>query len=207
MTYELLESIREKENGKSRLRMRDTSVEKKLIEELLPISRYVQAKYRPGRYISVQWVNGSQQYDAIIHQTGVLVEQGFFPAEAHLEVTGAMHPNEYLSRERVEKVGDAFSVEGLSRLKNGQIESQVVVHSNDDFIEEFSHLVVGQILKKAGIAYPTGTILIVSCTLNSTYYPNEWSLLVSKVRAALPSHDFLEIFMYDAISEYASSFY
>lgn len=45
MTYALFEQIRSTESGPSRLRMRATKVEKKLIEELLPICKYVQAKY------------------------------------------------------------------------------------------------------------------------------------------------------------------
>jgi hypothetical protein len=58
--YELFESIRHTEDGRSRLRMRTSEVEKKLVEELLPICKYLQTKYRSGRYISVKWVNGSQ---------------------------------------------------------------------------------------------------------------------------------------------------
>lgn len=41
MTYALFEQIRNSENGRSRLRMRKSKVEKKLIEELLPICKYV----------------------------------------------------------------------------------------------------------------------------------------------------------------------
>ena len=77
MAYELFEKIRCAEDGPSRLRMRATDVEKKLIEELLPICKFVQAKYRAGRYISVRWVNGSQQFDAEVFQTGKYVQEGY----------------------------------------------------------------------------------------------------------------------------------
>ena len=40
--YVVFETIRKVENGPSRLRMRAGPVEKKLVEELLPICRYVQ---------------------------------------------------------------------------------------------------------------------------------------------------------------------
>jgi hypothetical protein len=58
--YALFESIRHADDGPSRLRMRPSRLEKKLLEELLPICKYVQASYRLGRYISVCWVDGSQ---------------------------------------------------------------------------------------------------------------------------------------------------
>ena len=70
LTYKLFDKIRGAENGPSRLRMRDSQVEKKLLEELLPICKYIQAKYRAGKYISVRWASGSQQFDAQVIQTG-----------------------------------------------------------------------------------------------------------------------------------------
>jgi hypothetical protein len=62
--------------------------------------------------------------------------------------------------------------------------------------------VLEQIAKKAGISYPAETTLIVQCSLNCLYMPDEWNLLVEKVRAGLPDHRFREIFMYDAVSEH-----
>jgi hypothetical protein len=95
--YGLFENIRSTPEGRSRLRMRASEVEKKLVEELLPICKYVQTKYRAGRYISVKWVNGSQQFDAEISQSGAHVELGDYPAAGPLELMDVMHPNDYLS--------------------------------------------------------------------------------------------------------------
>lgn len=205
ITYVMFEQIRSTENGKSRLRMRATEVEKKLIEELLPICKYVQAKYRAGRYISVRWVNGSQQFDAEIVQSGDHVKQGYFPQSAYLEVTCVMHPNEYLSRELLDTQGGAFGLDGILRLKNGQIESKPVVRRNQKFIQSYSKLVLKQIGKKVGIKYPPETTLIIQCSLNTLYTPGEWEVLVTEVRSQLPEHQFREIFMYDSVSEYSCS--
>ncbi len=202
MTYVLFEQIRNSENGRSRLRMRKSKVEKKLIEELLPICKYLQAKYRVGRYISVRWVNGSQQFDAEIVQAGAYVKQGYFPESAYLEATCVMHPNEYLSRELIDTSGGAFGLEGILRLKNGQIESKPVIRRNQEFIQSYSKLVLKQIGKKVGIKYPPETTLIVQCTLNTLYMPDEWEMLVAEVRGQLPEHQFREIFMYDSVTEY-----
>ena len=203
--YALFEDIRNSDDGPSRLRMRASMVEKKLIEELLPICKYVQSKYRAGRYISVRWFAGSQQFDAEVVQTGAYVEHGYFPAAAHLEVTCVMHPNDYLSRELLDKTGGAFGLDGLRRLKSGEIESEPVTYLNQEFVQSYSKLVVKQIEKKAGIAYPPQTTLVVQCSLNTLYMPEEWEALVKEIRSQQPEHQFREIFMYDMTSEYSCS--
>lgn len=205
MTYALFEQIRCAESGSSRLRMRETEVEKKLIEELLPICKYVQAKYRAGRLISVRWIKGSQQFDAEVVQAGFYVEQGYFPASAYLEATCVMHPKDYLSRELLDTKEGAFGLDGIRRLKNGEIESKPVIRRNREFIQSYSKLLLKQIGKKAGIKYPPETTLIVQCSLNTLYTPDEWESLVVEVRSGQPEHQFREIFMYDTVSEYSCS--
>lgn len=190
------------------MRMRAGEVEKKIVEELLPICRYVQAHYGPGRYISVKWVNGSQHFDAVVHQSGSFVDHGQFPSTAHLEVTGAVHPNDYLSRELIDNGGVAFGVEGVQRLpKTREIRSRPIIRTNLDFVDSFCSIVMTQIARKALIDYPADTTLIVQCTLNTLYTPDEWQTLAVRVREALPAHKFGEIFMYDAVSQLCTSFY
>ena len=122
--YSLFETIRTSPNGTTRLRMKTSKLEKKLLEELMPICKFVQFKYRLGRYISVTWHEGNQQFDAQIVQHGSYIDQGYYLENSFLEVTCAMHPNEYLERERIEKVGFAYGLDGLSRKKNREIESK-----------------------------------------------------------------------------------
>jgi hypothetical protein len=116
LVYGLFEDIRGQEDGPSRLRMRPNKVEKKLLEELLPICKYIQASYRIGRYMSVRWVDGNQTYDAELVQRGAYVSKYYYPPNGYLEVTCTMHPKEYLSRELLEKKGGCFGVNGLKRL-------------------------------------------------------------------------------------------
>ena len=200
--YELFEHIRSTEDGRSRLRMRASDTEKKLIEELLPICKYVQTKYRAGRYISIKWINGSQQHDAEYQQAGGYVDEGHYPASGYLEVTCVMHPNDYLMRELLDSGGVGFSVETTRRDKKTRaIESMPKVSTNHDFIDSYSPLITAQLNKKAGINYPENTTLIVQCSLNRLYMPDEWEVLVAQVRAGLPEHRFREVFMYDVVSE------
>lgn len=205
--YTLYESISDAPDGPSRMRMRPSRLEKKLLEELLPICKYVQASYRPGRYISVRWVDGNQQYDAEVQQRGAYVGKNYYPATGYFEVTCVMHKNEYLSRELLEKKGTAFGLEGIRRLKNGEIESISVGHMNKDFIDSYSKLLLKQIAKKTSIPYPRNTTLIVQCTLNTIYMEDEWNLLISQVRSTLLETPFSEIYLYNTVCQHSVCIY
>jgi hypothetical protein len=204
--YALFESIRAEDDGKSRLRMLASPLEKKLLEELLPICRYVQASYRAGRYISVCWVYGNQGFDARIQQRGSYVSQDFYPAEAYLEVTCAMHPNDHLGRHKLDQDGYAFGLNGLSRVK-GKIESVPSGYSNHEFVEEYRKFLLEEIAKKAQKTYPENTTLIVRCTLNLPYTRDEWEMLVASVRASLPSTSFDEIYLHDPQGQHEHRIY
>jgi hypothetical protein len=57
-------------NGITKLRLWTSKSEKRLIEELIPIARFVQARYREGRRIKVRWFSGSQPFDAVLWSAG-----------------------------------------------------------------------------------------------------------------------------------------
>jgi hypothetical protein len=177
------------------------------LEELLPICTYVQANYRPGLYISVRWIDGRQTYDAEIEQTGAHVSESSYPAKAFVEVTSAVHPNEYLSRELLDTVGFAFGLDGLRRLENGSIESVPVSHTNRNFIDKFSSLVLGQVAKKEAKRYPQNTTLIVQCTLNLPYMPDEWADLVARIGDRLPPSQFREVYLCDPMGRYSHTIF
>jgi len=201
--YKLYESIRSTTAGPSRFRMRPTSLEKKLLEELLPICKYVQASYGPGRYMSVRWIDGNQQYDAELLQRGAYISENCYPANAYLEVTCTMHPNEYLSRELLEKKGSAFGLEGIRRLKNGDIESVPKGYTNREFVESYAELVKDRMSSKGAKPYPKDTTLIVQCTLNMPYMPDEWTDLMTRVHPTLSGMPFREIYFYDTLGQHS----
>lgn len=118
-----------------------------------------------------------------------------------------MHPREYLLRELLDAKGNAFGLDGIRRLKNGDIESVPIVHTNREFIESYVRLIIGGIEKKARIPYPANTTLIVQCTLNRPYMPDEWGDLMSRVWTALPRSNFREIYLYDTVCQYSQTLY
>lgn len=155
--------------------------------------------------MSITSDNDRLQFDAEVVQEGAYVEHGHFPVAAFLETTCVMHPNNYLSRELLNTKGVVFGLDGLRRLKTREIESKPVGYTNDEFIQSYSKLVLKQIEKKADIEYPAETTLIVQCSLNTIYMPEEWEALIAEVRSGQAEHQFREIFLYDTTSEYSCS--
>ena len=202
-TYALFESVRAQEGGVERLRVRAGIVEKRLLEELLPICRYVQTYYRLGRYLSVKWVNGSQSYDAELHQSGEYVRQGFTPQVAYLEATCAMHPNEHWIGKLLNAGKPAFAPEGISKKKGRDVESEPIAFSGNEHILRFATIVQSLIEKKSGIAYPEHTSLVVQCHLNTLYTMEDWRELTSTVEQAVRSTPFREVLLFDGVTERA----
>lgn len=148
-------------------------------------------------------MSGSQQFDAEVRQSGAYIDKGYFPETAHLEATCVMHPKEYLNRELLNNGGVTFGLDGIRRLRTREIVSEPIVRHNTEFIQSYSTLVLNQITKKTGIIYPADTSLIVQCSLNTLYTPEEWEMLLIEVKRNLPNHTFREIFMYDTVTEYS----
>lgn len=201
--YRLYESIRYGAHGPSRMRMRPSRVEKKLLDELMPICKYLQASYGPGRFIDVCWTDGNQQCDAELFQRGANVDEVRNPANAFLEVTCVMHKNEYLVRELLDTKGVAFTPDGVRRLKGGDIESAPMSYRGREFIDSYSKLLCDRIAAKAKLPFPKSTTLVVQCTLNMPYSPDEWSALIATIRSTVPEWPFNEIFCYDSLGHHS----
>ncbi len=127
--YDLLDLISRESDGKSRLRLRQSKTDKRLIEELLPLARYIQARYQAGRRIKVRWLSGSQQHDAILWSSGSLVKHGGVPRKVFIEVTTSVHQNDHLRRQLLDQSGGSFGVKGIRR------EGKEIVSKPDVLVE------------------------------------------------------------------------
>jgi hypothetical protein len=203
--YALFERLRKEPDGAKRLRNRATALEKKLLEELLPICKYVQFYYRPGRYISVRWVDGNQSFDAELEQSGQLVELGYYPAKAYLEVSCAMHENEHWLWRLLSDGRPAFAPEGIHKQRGQPVASMPVVFRNTEHVWNFAPIVAGRIKSKATISYPRNTSLVIYCTLNSLYTKDDWRTLVERVRNETGEHQFREILIFESTREYVDT--
>jgi hypothetical protein len=203
--YKLFNQIKSETNGLEHLRIRESELEKKLLEEILPLAKFVQIKTRPGNELKIKWMNGNQQFDACFVQFGSCVDNGFSIQKGHLEVTGVYHPNHYLANELLNSGETFFGCDGLMRDKKTKtIHSTPIAKDRIKSAEHIATLAIGQIKRKSEISYPDNTILIVECSLANYYYEHEWHHFLGNVRENMPSHSFNEILLYDSlVGQYA----
>ena len=205
-TYGLFEDIRRSTNGIERLRLRKGKLEKKLIEELLPIARYIQARYSHGRQIKVRWIGGSQSYDARLLSSGVLVDNCLAPRRHYVEVTTAVHENNYISRHLINKQVPMFGVKGIQKdpQTNNYI-SRPYVYTNHELSEDLAGKILERIKAKNKIEYPKSTTLIVQCFLDTLFLESEWEYAIQKVKSSEVEHRFYEIFLFDSNHHYSTT--
>jgi hypothetical protein len=198
LVYAAFEGVRASPGGAEALRTRPRPV-KRLLEELLPIARYVQTNYGPGTYIAVRWIDGNQRFDAELELTEPQQLYSSWPCKSTVEVTQAAHTKEYLSRELLNRGGPVFGAEGLERIKD--VEGKKSVLSNPtsyqdrSYIQTFAAIALNSIRAKVAKDYPDNTALIVDCELQTAFFRDEWNEMVEQVRDQCPAHRFREIFL------------
>lgn len=206
--YDLLDQVQAETDGIARIRVRRTLSEKRLIEELLPIASYVQARYCVGRRIKVRWLSGSQSYDAILWSSGGLVEHGKAPRKLFVEVTTSVHQNEYLARRLLHERGGSFGVKGISRdKKTGGIVSKPYVDTPDELAADLAGQIIERLRTKSAKGYPLGTVLIVYCVPNGPIRDSEWNDAIERVTKAQLHLAFLEVFLIEPVMSYSVTLY
>ena len=194
--YRFFEQIRAGPDGTARLRMRPAKAEKRLIEELIPLARYVQARYREGRRIKVRWFAGSQPYDGWLLSAGAIVDRGFAPRKVFVEITAAVHQNDHLMRQALQEHRPVFGVKRISRDKKTRaIVSEPYVFTPAERAADLAAQIITRIQDKSRKGYPSNTVLIVYCVLHGVTYGNEWLDAVARVEHAQAHHAFFEVFL------------
>ena len=206
--YDLFENVRRGPEGIARLRLRQSKLEKRLIEELLPITRYVQARYREGRRIKVRWFGGSQPYDAILWSSGALVKHRMAPRKVFVEVTTSVHQNEYLARRLLHERGGSFGVKGISRdKKTGEIVSKPHVYRNDELARDLAEQILERLRSKSNKQYPQETVLIINCVPNALILGDEWKDAIERVTRAKVHLSFSEVFLVETVMSHSDTLY
>jgi hypothetical protein len=205
--YDLFDQVRDGPEGVAKLRLRPTKKEKRLIEELIPVARYVQARYREGRRIKVRWFSGSQPYDAILWSSGWLVKHHMAPRRLCVEVTTSVHPNAHLVRKLLQDGRVSFGVKGISKDKKGAIVSTPHVYRNDEHAVDIAKQILKQIESKSKKCYPPGTVLIINCVSDGLILDFEWNAAVERVRASKTQLPFREVFLLESSNAYSATLY
>jgi len=206
--YGLFEEIRRCPDGIERLRLRKDRQEKKLIEELLPIARYIQARYSACRQIKVRWIDGKQNYDARLLSAGVLVEKRLAPKGQYVEVTTAVHENDHISRRLMNEQGHTFGVKGIQKdPRTGKYVSRPHAYTNHEGSEDLAKKILERIKAKNKIEYPTHTTLIIQCFLDTLFWESEWEYAIQMVKCSGVVYRFQEIFLFDSNHHYSATMY
>ena len=206
--YDLFDQVASGPGGIAKLRLRPTKVEKRLQEELIPIARYVQARYREGRRIKVRWFSGSQPYDAILWSPGTLVAHPEWPKKLFVEVTASVHQNEHLARRLVQERGGSWGVQGISRdKKTGEVVSKPYVGDGFRLVPDLADQILSRIKAKAIMSYPPATVLIVDCVPNTVILDSEWNEAVKLVTEAGAHSGFREVYLLESRGSHSTTLY
>lgn len=196
--YDLFDRTRSEPEGSAKLRVRSTKNDKRLIEELLPLARYTQYRYRAGRRIKVLWLSGSQPYDAIFWSSGLLVKQHMEPRKLFVEVTTSVHQNDYLARQLVHEGGVNFGVKGIFRDKKSRgIISKPDGFTNKELVTDLADQIVDRLKQKSAKRYSPHTVLVVNCIPNILILDDDWSDAIKRVAQAQAHLAFREVFLLD----------
>lgn len=188
--------------------MRSTKREKRLIEELIPLARYVESRYSESRHIEVRWLNGSQPYDAVLFSSGFQVEKGLVQKEMMVEITVSIHQNDYLIREALNEQGYAFGVKRTSLdKKTGVISSIRYVSTSGELENDLAEQIISRIREKAAKDYSPNTVLIVDCVPNGVTEQEEWENVVARVTQANAHQAFSEVFLIYNWASYSATLY
>ena len=208
MVYSLWEEIRQSPDGIERIRLRKSQLEKKLVEELTPISRFIQAYYNQGRQLKVKWKNGSQPNDLEVFSSGWLVEQGYCPANHYVEVTTAVHKNDHILRQLLHENGGGFTVKGIRRdSKTKKYLSEPYGYVNDEHVIDLANQIIERIDAKNQKSYPDNTILVIQCFTDTLIFENEWEEAIRMVKNKKIKCRFKEVFVFESNHRFASTLF
>ena len=208
LAYTAFDRIRAHPKGIEELRMRRTPRSKKLIEEILPVVRYVQRRYSPGLRIEVRWEGGNQTYDAFIRCSGADIEHRGVPKRQFLEVTTAVHPNEYLTREQLNDEGLSWGPRLARRdRKTRRAVSEPAVNEYREAEAEHIEQILGVIRAKQAKRYPPSTSLLVRCVVNMPMLDDEWTYIASAVGKDCAHVPFREVILVEPISDQFTTVY
>ncbi len=206
--YDLIEQVKSDPGGVAKLRIRSQKLEKRLIEELIPLARYVQARYQEGRRIKVRWLAGSQNHDAVLLSSGEKVKHRVVPKELLVEVTTSYSDNDHLARRQLHEEGMTWGPKSISQdKKTGKTVSKPYVFTNDERALDLAEQILKRIKDKAGKGYPPGTVLIVNCFPSGVLLDDEWDKAMTLVRDAGLHDAFREVFLIELVRSNSATLY
>jgi hypothetical protein len=88
--YDLVENVTNSPNGIEALQLQNSPELKKLVEKLIPLSKYIQGRYGPNRRLKVRWIDGRDGYDAQVLSSGAFLDKRASPRRRWIEITNVV---------------------------------------------------------------------------------------------------------------------
>lgn len=206
--YAAFDEIRNGQGGIEELRMRKTPRAKKMVEEVLPLARYVQARYGPGFRMRIRWRGGNQSSDAYLNCFGAEVVALGIPSRQFLEVTTAVHPHEYLAREHLNESGLAYAPRSTYRDRKSRVViSKPSVFRDLQLAEELLAQVRSAIQRKSRKRYPRPISLLIQCVVTAPILDDEWSYVVQGLQGTEDRLPFREVILLEPIGRRFTTVY
>lgn len=160
---------------------------KGLVEEVLPLAALLKHLETPQLHVRCKYIGGDANHDARIKLSGMPVDQGFFEQEYYVEVTSAVHPQDYLRREALTRYGSVFGGPEIKRVRNrkrgtDEIVSQAAAQDGDSPMLDAIAWVKERLSAKAEKEYPQPCILVVNVEPDRPLSLGEWGTLAKEVR-------------------------
>lgn len=194
--YDLLDQIRSEPDGLGKIRLLSSKREKRLLEELLPIVQYIQARYHAGNRLKIRWLSGSQPYDAIIWTPLKAVAHAGMPRKITIEVTTSTHEFTHLTRKQLHETGGSFGPKGIQiDKKTRQIVSTPYAYDGPEHIRDLVLQVIGRLSAKLDKNYPANTVLIINCETDGLILADEWNSAMQYVESIGLHKSFREVFL------------
>jgi hypothetical protein len=132
---------------------------------------------------------------------------GGAPKRVPVEITTAVHKNNYLMRQLLNMHGGSFGVKGVYReKKTDTIVSKPYVFSGGENANDLAQQILERLRAKVGKSYPPSTVLIVNCMTNCLILEDEWRDAIEQVRKA-GQVGFREVFLMDMLMSHATTLY
>lgn len=167
---------------------------KRLLEELLPISRIGLHLKEPGQNVEVEAFENDGPIDGRIEVTG------FRPQTLNIQVTCDFSYEESLRMEALSVAGSVAGSGPISRnRRTGQIEATTVVVDIDEHYKRIAERVRALSLKKAGHSPPRDTVLLVAFDEIRVRGLRSWCRLLAAVdeTSGVERGDFKSVYLFN----------
>jgi hypothetical protein len=175
--YDLVNDIRKSPNDIDPLGLRNGPELKKIVEKLIPLSKYIQGCYGPNQLLKVRWINGRDGHDAQVLSSGAFVDKRLSPRRRWIEITAIVHEhNPHLRLPRSKR-----------QLRyGGEAEANL------------AQKILEQVQTRGAIKHPRHTVLVIECFLSNLFLQDQWERTIAIVRERCKRPGFSEIFVCDS---------